>query len=236
MYRFRWHGVATMSLIWMASPATAQFVWLVPEPDIADAMVHVHTSEGLGLDRPEALDKVATTQMWRICEWKKFEPVTIHKDGNSVWATVVAKAPGSTYCLSYDCGISAQMDAAERIVAHAKAQTSAEPATWRPFFAIRSVSRWRLSRSARTQNTALPFYHQGDHYQRRESKYLVRILVRSLAKPMKTVAPLSTCRSRDCMAYGQVRRPKYRASSRGGHTHGQHGCRLSRFLLRSCPP
>ncbi|MDB5341626.1 MAG: hypothetical protein JWP89_3 [Schlesneria sp.] len=123
--------LSIVSPAWLTSIASAQLVWLVPETDV-DAKVCVHTAASAPLDGPD-LDKLAAVQLWRICERRKVESVAISRDGNSVWVAATAEDSGSTYCLSLDCGVSPLAGESERTITHAKAQTSADPSTWRPF-------------------------------------------------------------------------------------------------------
>ena len=131
MVRFKAAVLAVALTAGVASQAAAHFLWLVPEAISVDAKVHVYFSDGAHPDRPELLDKVAKVQVWRMTEQRKFESVAVTKGENSLCASGLPNDMGSTYGLSHDYGISSKSGDPKRIFFHAKAHTSADPATWK---------------------------------------------------------------------------------------------------------
>lgn len=120
--------VAMLLTTGMAPSATAQTLWLASESEV-ETKIHCFL-RGVE-DRAELIDKISATRIWRTTERKKCEPLILNKAEDSLQLSAEDEGLGSTYWLSHDFGMSEVDGKADRIFLHAKAQTSADPSTWK---------------------------------------------------------------------------------------------------------
>lgn len=129
MYDKLFHGIVFFALASAVFPeCRADHLWIIPEPVGFDARVHVCINHEW---QPDRLQRLSKAQLWRISDVKACKPVEVAIDEKSLIAKGLTDDPGSTYAMSYDCGVSFTDGEPNRVYLHAKSHTSADLSTWR---------------------------------------------------------------------------------------------------------